>query len=125
METRSSYSCYMFRKFFLMCWINKLCLALQVVDIADILVAEKIKYWQFVLCLHFAAIDMHFCFTFSMCITSKKSLVFKNRIGKRKKHGTQIKKVHFSNFIYVLFISCSLILCISCDFHIRVYLHVY
>jgi len=94
-----SYSYYIFRKFLFLCWIKKLWPILQVADIAYILVAEKIKYWQFALCLHLVAIDLHCYLTCSMCIISKQSPVFKKRTWQRKKHGTRIAKVCFSNFI--------------------------
>jgi hypothetical protein len=101
------------------CWIKKLCGALQVPNIADIMVAKKIKYWQFSLCLHLPAINLHCCLTCLMCISLKQLLMLKREIGKRKKHGTRIAEMYFSNFIGALFICCSLTLCISCDFHIR------
>jgi hypothetical protein len=83
------------------------------------------KNREFANCLHLVAIDLHCYLTCSMCNTSKQSSVFKKKIGQRKKHGIGIGEVCYSNFIYVLFIWCSLILCISCDFDIRVYLSVH
>jgi hypothetical protein len=79
-----SYSCTYLGKFLFLCWIKKLCWALQVVDIADILVTEKIKYRQFALCLHLTAIDLHCYLTCSMCITSKQSPVFKKENREKK-----------------------------------------
>jgi hypothetical protein len=67
-----------------MCWIKKLCWTLQAPDIADIMVAEKIKYRQFALCLHLTAIDLHCYLTCLMCNTSKQSPVFKRKIGTKK-----------------------------------------
>jgi hypothetical protein len=55
----------------------------------------------------------------------KKLSVLKREIGKRKKHKTRVAEVHFSNFIGALFTCCSITLCISWNFYIRVYLCVH
>jgi hypothetical protein len=53
-----------------------------------------------------------------MCNKSKLSpTINKKKMGQKNRHGTRIDKVHISNFICVVFLLFSLVVCWYCIFH--------